>query len=149
MCHFELKNVPTLVQGPNSGAFHHTTRFQCQQTGLLGRILPKVTRIGCAHAPTPFLAWCTLRAYHLTLGPPQYIEMAPKVCHVGVKNVPTLDRGPSSGAFHHTTCFQSQKTGFLGRILPKLAGSGSARARTPLLAWRTLPAYHLTLGPPR
>ena len=149
MCHFEVQNVPTLVRGPNSGAFHHTTRFQPQKAGFLGRILPKLARIGRARQGTPLLAWRTLRAYRWTLGPPRYIKKAPTMCHITVRNVPTLVRGPNSGAIHYTTRFQPQKAGFLGRILPKLARIGRARVRTPLLAWRTLHAYRLSLGPPR
>ena len=130
MCHFEVKNVPTLVRGLSSGAFHHTTRFQSQKTGFLSRILSKLARIGGARVCTPLLAWPTLHAYRLTLGPPPYIKRAPTMCHFEVKNVPTLVRGPNSGASHHTSRFQPQKTGFLGRILPKLAGIGLARVRT-------------------
>ena len=110
MCHFEVKNVPTLVWGPNSGAFHHSTRFQPQKTAFLGRILPKLARIGHARARTPLLAWRTLRTYRLTLEPPRYIKKAPTMCHFEVKNIPTLVPGPNSGAFHPTTCFQSPKT---------------------------------------
>ena len=110
MCHFEVKNTPTLVRGPNSGAFHHTTRLQPQKTGFLGRVLPKLARVGRARVRTPLLAWRTLRSYRLTLGPPRYIKRAPTMCHFEVKNVPTLVRGPNSGAFHHTTRFQPQKT---------------------------------------
>ena len=110
MCHVEVKNVPTLVRGPDSDAFHHTTRFQPQKTGFLGRILPKLARIGRARVRTPLLAWRTLRAYRFTLGPPRYIKKAPTMCRFEVQNVPTLVRGPNSGAFHHTTCFQCLKT---------------------------------------
>ena len=116
MCRFEVKNVPTLVRGPNSGAFHHTTRFQPQKTGCLGRILRKLARIGHACVGKPLLAWRTLGAYRLTIGPPGYINRAPTMCQFEVKNVPTLVWGPNPGAFHHTTRFQPQKTGFLGRI---------------------------------
>ena len=76
------------------------------------------------------LAWRTLRAYRLTLEPPRYIRRAPTMCHVEVKNSPTLVRGPNSGALHHNTRFQSQKAGFLGRMVPKLARIGGARVRT-------------------
>ena len=51
MCHIEIKNVPTWVRGPTSGAFHRTTRFQSQNPGFPGRISPTVGRIGCARAP--------------------------------------------------------------------------------------------------
>ena len=98
---------------------------------------------------TPLLAWRTLRTYRLTLEPPRYIKRAPTMCHFEVKNVRTLVRGPNSGAFHQTTCFQPQKAGFLGRILQKVARIKRARVCTPLLAWRTLRAFRLTLGPPR
>ena len=110
MCHFEVQNIPTLVCGPNFGAFHHTTYFQSPNSMDFQAELYQNWLELDTPARTPLLAWRTLRAYCLTLGAPRYIKMSPNICNFEVKNIPTLVRGPNSGAFHHTTCFRSPKT---------------------------------------